>query len=142
MTEISDDFPKEKTDDIITTIRRNVFQRDAYIKEFNKIWDTQQTFYPNVLTDELKNTIENILFFQRQLKSCKHLIANCEFEPNLKVSAKSSPLYQEFVIWQTINNLKINDRFGKEYEITLENKKKLFEILGIMKRNFLINKRD
>ena len=66
--------------------------------------------------------IDNILFYQRPLKSKKSLIANCEFESYsfvkdgktqtvpIKCIAKSNPLYQEFRLWQFLSNLRILQR--------------------------------
>lgn len=65
--------------------------------------------------------IDNIIFYQRPLKTKKHLIANCPFEEHegvdkatgevkkysVKCIAKSHPLYQEFRLWQFIGNLRI-----------------------------------
>lgn len=63
--------------------------------------------------------INDIIFYQRPLKSKKSLISNCRFESRtfikdgkkeiapLKAVAKSHPLYQEFRLWQFIRNLKI-----------------------------------
>ena len=62
-------------------IKDKVFPRAAYIAEFDQIMRVQQTYYPNVLTDELIDTLRNrIIFYQRPLKSCKHLVSLCEFE--------------------------------------------------------------
>ena len=62
-----------------------------------------------------------IIFYQRPLKSKKGLISVCELEQRKvktvidgkekeitigpKVAPKSSPVFQEFRIWQNINNL-------------------------------------
>lgn len=68
--------------------------------------------------------IDNIIFYQRPLKTKKHLIANCPFEEHegvdkstgevknyaLKCIAKSHPLYQEFRLWQFLGNLRIYKR--------------------------------
>ncbi len=65
--------------------------------------------------------LDDIIFYQRPLKSKKSLIANCPYEkyacidPNskerkeiyAKCIAKSHPLYQEFRLWQFISNLRI-----------------------------------
>ena len=65
--------------------------------------------------------VDDTLFYQRPLKSKKSLIANCPYEEHigidpttgekrsyaLKCIAKSHPLFQEFRLWQFINNLRI-----------------------------------
>lgn len=67
---------------------------------------------------------ENILFYQRPLKSKKSLIADCplehysfikdgkEISAPIKCIAKSNPLFQEFRLWQFVDYLKIIKREG------------------------------
>lgn len=65
--------------------------------------------------------LDDILFYQRPLKSKKSLIANCPYEKHdcmdrktgevksyhVKCIAKSHPLFQEFRLWQFLSNLRI-----------------------------------
>lgn len=60
--------------------------------------------------------VEDVLFYQRPLKSKKSTIANCPYESHfdkdgkeypIKCVAKSNPLFQEFRLWQFVQNLKI-----------------------------------
>ncbi len=64
--------------------------------------------------------LNDIIFFQRPLKSKKSLIADCRYEVRtyknkdgsrgsepVKCIAKSHPLFQEFRLWQFLQNLKI-----------------------------------
>jgi CRISPR-associated endonuclease Csn1 len=63
--------------------------------------------------------VNDILFYQRPLKSKKSLISDCPFEQrtylkdgkkeiqSIKCISKSNPLFQEFRLWQFIQNLKI-----------------------------------
>lgn len=130
----NDDTPTDTlTQSTVKTLRRNIFSRAKYEEEFNKIWDTQSKFYPEILSDELKNKIgKETLFYQRPLKSCKHLVSKCPFYPNLKVVPKSSPLFQIATIWQTINNIEIG--IGREkINLSLEQKQKLFYELNTNK---------
>ncbi|MBR1552255.1 MAG: type II CRISPR RNA-guided endonuclease Cas9 [Muribaculaceae bacterium] len=105
------------------SLKNIVFYRNDYLNEFQTIWDTQSRFHPE-LTKELKDIIRNeIVFYQRRLKSQKGLISFCELEakeivlPNKRTiltgpraCPKSSPLYQEFKIWQDLNNLIIENK--------------------------------
>ena len=112
------------------SLRNMVFYRQDYLDEFNTIWKTQAKFHPE-LTQELKHDIGNItIFYQRPLKSQKGMIAICELEQKKlekvvngkpktitigpKVCPKSSPLFQDFRIWQRLNDLRIisDDLFG------------------------------
>jgi CRISPR-associated endonuclease Csn1 len=107
------------------SVKNKVFYRQDYLDEFEKIWETQKTYHKE-LTNELKKEIRDIIiFYQRRLKSQKGLINYCEFEnekieievegkkKNItigsKVCPKSSPLFQEFKIWQILNNLIVKD---------------------------------
>ncbi|MGM9803320.1 MAG: type II CRISPR RNA-guided endonuclease Cas9, partial [Muribaculaceae bacterium] len=107
-------------------VKNRVFYRQDYLDEFETIWETQAKFHPE-LTPNLKETIRDIvIFYQRKLKSQKGLISFCEFEQKtittivagkekqktigLRVCPKSSPLYQEFRLWQTINNIEISSQ--------------------------------
>ncbi len=63
--------------------------------------------------------INDILFYHRPLKSKKTLISNCPYESHfdkegneypVKCIAKSNPLFQEFRLWQFVQNLRIFER--------------------------------
>lgn len=111
------------TKDPNKSLRNTVFYRQDYLDEFNIIWEKQAEFHKE-LTQELKKEIrDTIIFYQRRLKSQKGLIAICEFENKeieitkegktrkkvigCKVIPRSSPLFQEFKIWQTLNDVEI-----------------------------------
>ncbi len=123
--------------------KEQVFPRAAYIEEFEAIWDSQAKHYPEILTKENKESVrDEIIYYQRNLKSCKHLVSLCEFEMRAyknkdgktvydgpKVAPRSSPLFQVCKIWESINNLVLKNRRGKEFEFTLEHKQALFNHL-------------
>lgn len=110
-----------------TRLKNRVFYRQDYLNEFETIWECQRQFYPSQLTDELKHELRDVvIFYQRRLKSMKGLVSFCEFESReitvnvngqerkvmtgCRVCPKSSPLFQQFKIWSTVNNLMIEDR--------------------------------
>lgn len=122
-----------------TSLRNQVFYRQDYMDEFEKIWTIQAQFHPE-LTEELKEDVRDIvIFYQRKLKSQKGLISFCEFENKeievngkkktigLRVAPKSSPLFQEFKIWQNLNNVLIKKAGSKKRTIKYENQTSLFE---------------
>jgi CRISPR-associated endonuclease Csn1 len=107
-----------------TRIKGQVFYRQDYMDEFERIWETQMQYHPE-LKEKLKKEVRDVtIFYQRPLKSQKHLISKCEFEPQHKVVPKSHPLFQEFRTWQNLNNLLVikkadpNDK--KELELDLK----------------------
>lgn len=111
-------------------VKQNVFPRECYIAEFDKIWDTQQFFYPSKLTVDLKKIIkEEIIFYQRPLKSAKWLVGECRFEKHHKVAPVSSPLFQVEKIWESVHNLSLTNKKKETYPISIEQKQKLFEYL-------------
>ena len=86
-----------------------------------------ETLYPN--NEAHRNNIakpdfvclflNDILFYQRPLKSKKSLIGDCQYESRfdkdgiphpVKCIAKSNPLFQEFRLWQFVQNLRIYQR--------------------------------
>lgn len=126
------DEPKER-------IRKRFIGRELYEQEFDRIWNKQQAFYPNLLTgnaehqdkQSLYNQIKNeCIFYQRPLKSQRHLVANCEFEPNKKAALKSSYEFQEFRLWQNLYNLKVTKKEKYNAPLTFEEIKMLAEYLS------------
>lgn len=118
-----------------TSLKNQVFYRQDYLDEFEKIWEIQAAFHPE-LTSKLKQEIRDVvIFYQRKLKSQKHLISNCQFENYHKAIPKSSPLFQEFKIWSILNNLQFINKQTKETKVLDEDvKKHLFETLNISKK--------
>ncbi len=112
------------------SLRNVVFFRRDYLEEFNRIWNTQAAFYPEVLTDTLKKEVRDyLIFYQRKLRSQKHLISFCEFEQKqkdgrtvgLRVAPKSSPIYQETKILQNLNNLQCKLKEGNKISERMPN---------------------
>ena len=110
------------------SLKNQVFYRQDYMDEFDRIWDTQSRFHTEMTPDKRKTIRDIIIFFQRPLKSQKRLVSFCEFEKGRKVCPKSSPVFQEFKIWQMLNNLKVDGEY-----LDLESKRLLFNELGIRK---------
>jgi CRISPR-associated endonuclease Csn1 len=128
-------------------LKKQVFYRQDYLDEFEAIWEKQSNFYPQ-LTNELKAELRDItIFYQRRLKSKKGELSICELEEyevvkdgktrvtGPKVAPKSSPLFQEFRLWQTLNDLKIKGKKGDiEYVIELEQKQMIADALKMNER--------
>ncbi len=94
----------------IKPIRNQLIYRKLYVDEFNLIWDTQAKFYPNILTEEKKIQIRDFcLYYQRPLKSQKHLVGFCTLEPQKRTAPKSSIEFQEMRMWQGVLNLTVTD---------------------------------
>ena len=148
------------------SLKNEVFYRQDYLNEFETIWETQAKYHKE-LTPELNKEIRDvIIFYQRPLKSQKGLISFCELESKeievdidgkkvkkitgSRVCPKSSPLFQEFKIWQILNNIQVIgkvipnrdlDLFGNAESLKngkrflyQEEKEKLFNELNIKEK--------
>ncbi len=82
--------------------------RSMYIDEFNQLYGRQVMYYPEILGD-VKDDIYHTIFNQRPLKSQKHLVRHCPFEPKKKVASKSSPVFQYFRILEQCVRIRIDD---------------------------------
>ncbi len=158
-------------------IRQQIIDREFYRKELETIWQKQASFHselankqqlPAIAKELYKNNKEkqkeieandlfyaianDIIYYQRPLKSQKNSVDQCRFEKKryiqdgeeitvgVKVAPKSSPLFQEFRIWQDIHNLRVYEREQKvdgkvqmdadvtEHFITPETKEALFRL--------------
>lgn len=137
------------------SLKNQTFYRQDYIEEFERIWNTQAQYHQE-LTPELKKKIQKeIIFFQRPLKSKKSMLDICTFERRqievtedgktrtktigLKVCPKSSPLFQEFKIWQVLNNLQVEyEDAGEDLFATTEKRRFLtLEEMQILARELM-----
>lgn len=107
-----------------------VYLRENYEKEFDRIWEKQAEFHIE-LTSELKRQIKDeAIYYQRRLKSQKHLVSKCRYEPNFRVCPRSSPFHQIRRMWQDINHLRVIDKHGEIIgHLSEEQRKLLFEAL-------------
>ena len=135
-------MPKQKIrGKLVRTIERNYYKNELRQilekqKEFHSEFQNRYLYeacleelYPQndahrnlISTRDLNYLfVDDILFYQRPLKSKKSLIANCPYEEHthtdkdtgevrhfgIKCIAKSHPLFQEFRLWHFLSNLRI-----------------------------------
>ena len=91
-----------------------------YRKCIEELYPSNEAHRNNIAKPDFVNLFVNdILFYQRPLKSKKSLIDNCPYEYHLdkngntypvKCIAKSNPYFQEFRLWQFVQNLRIYQR--------------------------------
>ncbi len=116
------------------TQRRRYTDRAMYAEEFEQLWSKQAPFAPEQLTQALKVAIHNSIFFQRPLKSQKHLVGKCTFEPTRKRAAKAILLAQRFRILQDVNHLAVKNPITREFRpLTQDERNKLSEALDKQK---------
>lgn len=132
-------------------IKDQIFSRQRYIDEYDQIMAAQRVHYPDILTDDFIRMLrDEVIFMQRPLKSCKHLVSLCEFEKQEKVmrvqqddgkggrllverkvkfgpkvAPKSSPLFQLCRIYEAVNNIRLTRPDGSPRDITPEERAKI-----------------
>jgi CRISPR-associated endonuclease Csn1 len=148
-------------------------ERKFYLNELTTILKKQSEFHPELQSEQLfadcirelyrSNEarrhnlsgrdfihlfVEDIIFYQRPLKSKKSLILNCALESRnytdqdgnqhsrpIKAIPKSHPLYQEFRVWKWIQDLNVYLKDGDvsvkgQFLSTIEDYGKLFDFLN------------
>jgi CRISPR-associated endonuclease Csn1 len=112
-------YPKENEpfQDGLERIRNRYTTRKMYIEEFEMIWE-KQAKYHSVLNNDLKTIFggrkldgfkdDGILFHQRPLRSQKHLVGNCAFEPRKTKCPISAIPFEMYRIWQWVNTVEYN----------------------------------
>lgn len=123
-----------------TRLRNRYTLRQMYEDEFNIIWEKQQKFYPELLTDKLRQKIggskrrgderDGILFYQRPLRSQKHLISNCTFETDKPRSKKSIIPFELYRSYQLVNSIRVDG-----YPLIDQDREKIVEYLNSHKTN-------
>ena len=93
---------------------------ELYKRCIEELYPNNEAHRSNLAKPDFVNLFVNdILFYQRPLKSKKTLIDNCPYEYRkdkdgnvypVKCIAKSNPLFQEFRLWQFVQNLRIIQR--------------------------------
>ena len=110
-------------------IRGHYTFRAMYEHEFELLWEKQSSYYPTILTDQLKQKIKDeVIYFQRPMKWDIDTIGNCELEPEEKRCPRADWFARRFRILQDVNNLIIQNPDGTsatltngQREIVLEN---------------------
>ena len=152
-------------------------ERKFYKEELKQILQKQIEMQPELFTDDLYNDcvrelyrnneahqkqlskrdfvhlfLNDIIFYQRPLKSQKSSIGNCSLEYRtfkdkdgieqtlyLKAIPKSNPYYQEFRVWQWLYNLKIYTK-EDDIDITAQFIKGIEDLENIFE--FLMSKKE
>jgi CRISPR-associated endonuclease Csn1 len=122
-------------------IKEQVYPRHAYEEEVEKILEVQSRFHADTLTPDVCKEIRDIIFYQRDLKSCKNLVSLCEIESYTikkdgkeitigpKVAPRTSPLAQLSSILETANNITIRNKRNDELYISPEQRKAIADFL-------------
>jgi CRISPR-associated endonuclease Csn1 len=125
-------FYKEELKKILSKqieLQSHLFSKDLYKACLEELYPRNEAHQSNIKDKSfLYLFLEDIIFYQRPLKSQKGTIADCSLEYRsreiensetgklessrvpIKAIAKSHPFFQEFRIWQWLQNLKIYNK--------------------------------
>lgn len=136
---LNDIYPKENEPFLgeMERIRNRYTTRQMYIDEFETIW-THQSQYHLELTDQLKTIFggrkkdgyqeDGVLFHQRPLRSQKHLVGNCSFEPKKTKCQISAIPNEQRRVYEWVNTLKC-DLAGEKVSVTTDDREKILKLL-------------
>jgi CRISPR-associated endonuclease Csn1 len=110
--------------------KENWSSRQMHLDEFERIWKRQAPCHPDLMTPEAYRMAKRRIFFQRPLKSSAGLIGRCELEPSRRRAPLAHPLYQQFRVLQTVNDLRIISPTGASKPLTPEQRSKALGVLA------------
>ena len=91
--------------------------RQMYLSEFEAIWTTQAKHHRELLTDDAKRSLHRAIFYQRPLKSQRHLIGRCSLTGRIRAPL-GLRIVQRFRLLCALNNLEILDPDGISRPLT------------------------
>ncbi|MFM1801341.1 MAG: CRISPR-associated endonuclease Cas9, partial [Planctomycetota bacterium] len=141
-----------------TRIRGRNTRRDMFLNEFEKIWEFQRQFHPELLTDSLKYGsqgllqypvepqphkkneslvqkfgIHGLIFNQRPMYWPTSVIGRCELERKEKRIPRAHRMFQRFRIQLEVNNLKIVGQNGEVRNLNDIQRSKIVQYLSTNK---------
>ncbi len=124
--------------------------REMFEKEFDAIWEFQSQYHSELTPENKKRIKDETIFYQRDLRSQKHLRNKCiykyktyykkdkeknyikdkngdfiEVKKYLDCAPKSSFEFQEFRIWEQLNKLQYKIKGNNYYEELKDNQKNI-----------------
>ncbi|MBN8717719.1 MAG: type II CRISPR RNA-guided endonuclease Cas9 [Stenotrophomonas sp.] len=101
-------------------------QRAMVEEEFDALWNAQREHHPEVLTDAARESLRDILLFQRRLRPVE--AGRCVLEPTEYRARLCAPLQQRFRMLQELNHLRVGEGIG-ERALTLEERNRMLAVL-------------
>ncbi len=112
--------------------RGRYLHRTMTKEEFERLWEKQRQYYPQLLTDEAKRKVHDAMFYQRPFlkpERLARLVGQCEFEPSEKRARVGHRLVQRFRIAQEVANLRLISLDGAERTLSDKEKAQVREYL-------------
>ncbi|MGB9691365.1 MAG: type II CRISPR RNA-guided endonuclease Cas9, partial [Candidatus Sumerlaeaceae bacterium] len=100
-----------------TRRRARYLHRTMIREEFEQLWEAQQRFHPELLTEDARKKVDDAIFWQRPFlkpERLERLVGQCEFEPTEKRARVGHRLVQRYRIAQEVANLRLISPDGAE----------------------------
>jgi len=129
-------------------IRGKHTRREMLQQEFDLLWKKQREFYPDILTKEFSEYLDNptpdpisaktwmndgLIFGQHKMYWPKSVVGKCELEPKERRCRRSHRLAQRFRMLQEVNNLMVIESTGELRALRAEERAKLIDYLSMAK---------
>lgn len=115
---------KRNTDDSYTY----TIERDLLDKEITILLNTQRELGNTLITDDFINKYRQIFHWKAVAKDFFDMVGYCTYEPTEKRAAKNSFSAETFVAASRLSHLSALDKKRKVIEISVDDKKKIFEL--------------
>lgn len=94
-------------------IRNRYTERKMYVEEAKAILESQSKHHPFINDDfidgllgkDTQKNMDGVLFFQRPLRSARHLLGKCPFEPGKPRAPITSFEFEAFRVWSWVNTV-------------------------------------
>jgi len=115
--------------DGLARIRGKHTHREMLEREFRALWESQRAHHPQLLTEQLREKIHAIIFFQRAMYWPRSVIGACELEPKLKRCPRADRVAQRFRLLQEVNNLRVIPPSAEPRPLLPDERDKLISLL-------------
>ncbi len=115
-------------------IRGRHTRRDMLVQEFDQLWKKQREFYPELLSEELRQKLwDRLIAHQRAMYWPSSVVGRCELEPKEKRCRREHRVAQRFRMLLEVNNLRVIDFHGELRPLTLDERARLISYLSASK---------
>lgn len=102
-------------------------ERKMVADEFDKLWEKQTSFTPELLTEEARDYLRDAMLFQRPLR--KPMVGRCTLEPDDERAPLALPSVQRFRMLQELNHLYVVGDGLRNQAMTLDERNTLLDVL-------------
>jgi CRISPR-associated endonuclease Csn1 len=110
-------------------------QRRHVEYEFDRIWEAQAEYHPELLSSDARDALHRILFFQRPLKEPE--VGLCTFVHTERRLVKAHPLFQQRRLYEEVNQLEITTPGAANRKLTSDERDRLIlKLRGVKAARF------